>query len=115
MIKLFHSLKKLFKMNIKKGDNVKILKGKDHGKTGKVIRVFPVTGRLIVDGANLHQKAVRPKHAGEKGQLVKMPSSMNSANVMLICSACGKPSKVGYRSPEKGNKERYCKKCNATV
>lgn len=102
-------------MNIKKGDNVQILKGKDAGKTGKVIRVFPYAREVIIEGMNLHQKSIRPKRAGEKGQQVKLPLPISSANVMLVCPACGRPSKTGYRKPEKGNKERYCKKCNATV
>ena len=116
MIRLCHSLKKLFKaMNIRKGDNVIILKGKDRGKTAKVIHVLPRDGRVVVEGINLYQKAVRPKRAGEKGQLIKLPLPLSASNVMLVCTACGRTSRVGYRKPEKGNKERYCKKCNATV
>jgi large subunit ribosomal protein L24 len=102
-------------MNIKKGDNVKILKGNDRGKSGKVIRVLPRVGQVVVESINLHQKAVRPKRAGEKGQLIKLPLPISVSNVMLICPTCGRASRVGYRKPEKGNKERYCKKCNATV
>ncbi len=102
-------------MNIKKGDNVKILKGKDSGKTGKVLRVILPDELVVVEGANLHQKSVRPKRGGEKGQLIKLPTPIRASNVVLICPACSKTSRVGYRIPEKGRKERFCKKCNATV
>lgn len=102
-------------MNIKKGDNVKMTKGKDRGKTGKVLKVSPSTERIVVEGINMHQKSVRAKRQGEKGQFVKLALPVRAANVMLVCPACSRPTRVGYRKPEKGNKERYCKQCNATV
>jgi large subunit ribosomal protein L24 len=102
-------------MNIKKNDNVKILKGKDRGKTGKVLRTLPREGKVVVEAVNLRQKSVRPKQAGEKGQQIKIAVPIAVANVVMICPACSQSSRVGYRKSEKENKERYCKKCNATV
>jgi large subunit ribosomal protein L24 len=101
-------------MNIKKGDNVKIISGKDRGKTGKVIRVDINNGKLSVEGLNLFKKHVRPKRQGEKGETVQLPRPMNVSNVMLLCSSCHKATRVGFRmNGEK--KTRYCKKCQAAI
>ncbi|PIR97838.1 MAG: 50S ribosomal protein L24 [Candidatus Colwellbacteria bacterium CG10_big_fil_rev_8_21_14_0_10_42_22] len=99
-------------MKIKKGDKVIVLKGKDSGKSGKVLRIMPEDSRLVIEGLNLLKKTVRAKKGGEKGQVIDTPSPINLANVQLICSSCNKATRVGYRI--KGSKkERYCKKCEA--
>jgi len=101
-------------MNIRKGDKVSVIKGKDRGRSGKVIRVVPRDSSLVVDELNLRKKTIRPKKQGEKGQVVDVPWPMRVENVMLICSSCGKPTRVGQR--EEGDKKvRYCKKCKAAV
>ncbi|MCL4405150.1 MAG: 50S ribosomal protein L24 [Patescibacteria group bacterium] len=102
-------------MNIKKGDQVKILKGKDRGKSGKVIKVNVSYGLVTVEGLNIHQKNVRAKNAGEKGQVVKLPTPLHVSNLAVVCPACGKSTRIGYRRSTGGNKERYCKQCNATI
>ena len=99
-------------MKIKKGDQVKILSGKDRGKAGAVFTVFSEEGRVTVEGLNLYKKRVRPKRAGQKGETVSVPRPMSVSNVMLVCSSCKKPSRVGHRLEGK-NKVRYCKKCKA--
>jgi large subunit ribosomal protein L24 len=100
-------------MNIKKGDKVLIIKGKDRSKSGKVIKVVAQENRIVIDGLNLIKKNVKPKRQGEKGQIVTVPSPLFISNVKLICQSCGKPVRVGYRITG-GKKERYCKKCKAT-
>jgi len=101
-------------MNIKKGDKVVVVKGKDRGKSGKVLRVIPRDDSLVVDEANLRKKTIRPKQQGDKGQVVEVPWPMKSANVMLVCSSCGKQTRAGFRM--EGNKKvRYCKKCKQTT
>lgn len=101
-------------MKIKKGDQVLIISGKDRGKRGKVLDVFPKEERLMVEGANLRKKHVKPKRSGEKGQVVELPGPISSSNVKLICPKCGKPARVGYRIIEK-KKYRICKKCNSEI
>lgn len=71
-------------MSIKKGDNVKILAGKDRGKTGKVIKILPKRERVIIEGANLVKKHVRPKKEGEKGEVVEMPAPIHISNVQRV-------------------------------
>lgn len=101
-------------MKIKKGDTVKILRGKDRGKTGPVLHAFPTELRVTVEGANLMKKRVRPKRQGQKGETVLVPRSLAISNVMLICPSCKKPTRVGSRM-EGETKVRFCKKCDARV
>lgn len=101
-------------MKIKKGDNVKIMTGKDRGKTGKVIKVDEKSGRLAVEGVNLYKKHVRPKRQGEKGEVVSVARPLAASNVMLVCSSCSRATRVGFRVDD-GNKTRYCKKCKVAI
>jgi large subunit ribosomal protein L24 len=101
-------------MKIKKGDTVKILTGKDRGKTGKVIKVDSKSAKIIVEGLNLYKKHMRPKRQGEKGEVVKISRPMDVSNAMIVCPNCKRPSRVGFRW-EKDNKFRYCKKCQSRI
>lgn len=100
-------------MNIKKGDTVTIISGKDRGKTGKVIRVFPDDSRLTVEGLNLKKKHVRPKQQGKKGQVVEIPFPLSRSAVMVVCSACKAPTRSAIAVVE-GKKVRVCRKCKAS-
>ncbi|MBI5254519.1 50S ribosomal protein L24 [Candidatus Falkowbacteria bacterium] len=104
---------------IKKGNKVKMLAGKDKGKDGKVLKVFPIDGRVVVEGLNLRLKNVRPKKAGEKGQQIRVPAPVAIAKVGLICSHCHQVTRVGFQTIEKGakgeTKIRICKKCKEAL
>lgn len=109
-------------MKIKTNDQVKIIAGKDSGKTGKVQQVFPKEGRASVEGLNLLVKHLRPTRRGEKGQRVEFPAPLNMSNLMLICPKCGKPTRVGFETMEIGEGEkktakkvRICKKCKKLI
>lgn len=101
-------------MRIKKNDLIKMLAGKDNGKTGKVLRVFPEEKKVIVDGLNMLKKHNRPKREGEKGQRIEMPRKVDISNAMLVCPKCSKPTKVAYKI-EGEKKVRVCKKCKAEI
>ncbi|MFH1837969.1 MAG: 50S ribosomal protein L24 [Candidatus Kuenenbacteria bacterium] len=102
-------------MKIKKGDKVKILTGKDVGKTGKILRIFLKKEKAVVEGLNLRIKHMRPKKEREKGQKIQFPSPINVSNVMLICPKCGKATRVCYKILESKKKARMCKKCGETI
>jgi len=109
-------------MKIKKGDKVKILAGKDKGKIGKVLQVFESANRASIEGLNLLVKHMRPRKQGEKGQRIEFPAPMNLSNVILVCTKCDKPTRVGYKYLEvtkndiKQNKKvRICKKCKQVI
>jgi len=101
-------------MNIQKGDKVMVIKGKDRGKSDKVIRAIPKDRSIVVEGLNVRKKTIRPKKQDEKGQVVDVSWPMKVDNVMLVCGSCNKPTRVGHKD-EGNNKVRYCKKCKATV
>lgn len=101
-------------MKIKKGDKVLILKGKDAGKSGKVIRVLAKDGKVILEGLNLFKRSVRPKRQGQKGQIITVPTPLRVENVVFVCPSCGKSAPLGYRGVGR-NKIRFCKKCQVTV
>ena len=101
-------------MKIKKGDNVLVVSGKDRGKKGKVLRAFPRDAKIVVEGINVRKKHVRAKRAGQKGQIVEMPSLFSVSNVKILCTKCGKTTRVGYKM-EGTKKSRICKKCGAEI
>lgn len=106
-------------MNIKKNDNVKILTGKDKGKTGKVLQVMPTTGRVSVEGLNLLIKHLRPRRDGEKGQRIEFPAFISASNLALVCPKCGRPTRVGIKIVKTEGKApkkfRVCKKCQEII
>ncbi len=99
-------------MKIKKDDKIIMLSGKDKGKKGKVVKVIPKIGKIIVEGVNIVKKHRRPKKQGEKGQRIEVASPINISNAMMICPKCGKQTRVGYKVLENKEKVRVCKKCN---
>lgn len=101
-------------MKIHKGDTVKIMTGKDRGKSGKVARVLPSANKLVVNGLNMFKKHQRPKKQGEKGQLITISRPLSVSNVMLLCKSCDQPTRVGFRF-EGESKVRFCKKCKVAV
>ena len=101
-------------MKIKKGDKVKILSGKDKGKTGSVTKVLSKVSKIIVDGINLSTKHQRPRKEGEKGTKVKFAAPILISKAMVICPKCGKETRVSFLVQESGRKMRQCKKCSAS-
>jgi len=90
------------------------MSGKDKGKTGKIMRAFPRELKVLVEGANLKKKHVKPKKEGEKGQVVKVPAPIDVSDVKIICPKCGKTTRLGYRITG-DKKARICKKCNNEI
>lgn len=109
-------------MKIKKGDKVKLLAGKDKGKIGKVLQVFESENRASIEGLNLLIKHMRPRKNGEKGQRIEFPAPLDLSNVILVCRACDRPTRVGYKYIETAKegikqkkKVRVCKKCQQVI
>ncbi|MFH1413094.1 MAG: 50S ribosomal protein L24 [bacterium] len=109
-------------MNIRTGDQVKIIAGKDKSKTGKVLQVFPKEQRASVQGLNLLIKHLRPQKRGEPGQRIEFPAPLNLSNLMLLCPKCGKATRVGFQISEVGEgdnkkkrKVRVCRKCKKII
>ena len=75
-------------LNVKKGDRVKVIAGKDKGKEGEVIRALPQKGRVVVEKVNMIKKAQRPTQANPQGGIMSMEAPINASNVMLVCPSC---------------------------
>ncbi len=102
-------------MKIRKNDTVLVITGKDKGKKGKVRLAYPKDEQLIVEGINFikkHTKAIRQvRQAG----IIEREAPIHISNVMLLCSKCNKPTRVGFRSLEGGKKVRVCLACNEVI
>jgi large subunit ribosomal protein L24 len=102
-------------LKIKKGDRVRVLTGKDRGKDGNVTRVLPDAGKVIVDGVNVAKKHQRATKATMQGGIIDKDMPLPVANVALLCPACGKTTRVGYKIDGDGTKVRVCKKCGGEM
>jgi large subunit ribosomal protein L24 len=105
-------------MKIKKNDTVMVIAGK--GRTQKsniarVLKVFPEEGRILVEGINMVKRHSRPTRRNPKGGVVEKEGSIHISDVMLYCSKCSSPTRVGYRLLEDGSKVRICKKCGEII
>ena len=103
------------KLHVKKNDMVKIIAGKEQGKSGKVLRVFPDKGRVIVESLNVIKRHTRPNQLNPEGGIVEKEAPLSISNVMLVCGSCNQATRTGVRLLEDGSKTRYCKKCNESV
>lgn len=101
-------------LNVKKGDNVLVLAGKDKGKTGKVLSANPNSGRVVVEGVNVITKHNKPRSAQVPGGIEKTNGTIDVSNVQIICPACGKATRVANGEID-GKKNRLCKKCGASL
>jgi large subunit ribosomal protein L24 len=102
-------------MKIRKGDRVVVLQGKDRGKEGTVTFAFPAEDRVIVDGVNVAKKHQKPTRAIQQGGIIDKEMPVHVSSVAILCSACGKPTRVGYRFEGDGTKVRICRKCGGDL
>ena len=102
-------------MKIKKGDNVQILTGKDKGKKGPVEKVFPGIDRVLVTGINVGTKHQKPTKGVKQVGRIKKSLPIHISNVAIICSKCGKITRIAQKILSDGRKERICKKCGEAI
>lgn len=102
-------------MRIRKNDQVQVMAGKDRGKKGRVMKVYPQEGRLLIEKINYRKVAVRRTQANPKGGIVEMEGSLHISNVQLVCPRCAKPTRVGYSVLADGTRQRTCKKCHEVL
>lgn len=104
------------KYKLKKDDKVEVIAGKDKGKVGKVLKIMRKKDAVLVEQANIVKRHTKANpYKGASGGIVEKESPLHISNVVLICDACTKRTKVGYRTTETGKKVRYCKKCNEVI
>lgn len=100
---------------IKKNDLVVCCSGKDKGKKGKVLFVFPQQKKIIAEGINLIKKHTRKTREDQQGGIVQKEAPINISKLMLLCTKCNKATRVGFSFLKDGSKIRVCKKCNETI
>jgi large subunit ribosomal protein L24 len=102
-------------LKIRKGDRVRVLTGKDRGKEGEVMRAIPAQRKVIVEGVNVAKKHQGPTRSTQQGGIIDRDMPLPVANVALVCPACGKATRVGYKFDASGQKVRVCKKCGGEI
>ena len=102
-------------MKIRKNDTVLVIAGKDKGKKGKVRFAYPKDERLIVEGINFIKKHSRAKGAARQAGIIEMEAPIHVSSVMLLCSRCNHPARVGFRFLEDGRKVRICDSCHEVI
>ena len=108
---------KMNKMEIRKGDLVEIICGgiEAKGKRGKVLATSPKNGTVVVEGLNMVKRHTRPRSAQQPGGIIEKPRAIDVSNVMIVCPACDKATRIGHVADENGKQLRQCKKCGAVI
>ena len=107
---------KRYTISIRKGDNVRVISGRDAGKSGRVLSVNPRKNTVIVEHANIIKRHTRPNPAKNiKGGIVEKEAPVHTSNVMIVCSGCNKHTRVGHNILPDGSKVRVCRHCGTTL
>ncbi|MBE9482811.1 MAG: 50S ribosomal protein L24 [Chloroflexi bacterium] len=102
-------------MKIRKNDTVLVIAGKDKGKKGKVRFVYPKDERMLVDGVNFIKRHTRARGAVRQAGIIELEAPVHVSNVMLICSKCNHPTRIGFRFLTDGKKVRVCRSCGEVI
>ena len=97
---------KRLKLHVSKGDTVRVMRGEDRGKEGKVLRTFPKTGRVLVEGVNIVKKHRKARTADDQSGIIEAPAAVHASNLMLIDAKTGEPTRTRARIDTDGTKER---------
>ncbi|PJC28341.1 50S ribosomal protein L24 [Candidatus Shapirobacteria bacterium CG_4_9_14_0_2_um_filter_39_11] len=102
-------------MKLKKGDNIIVIAGKDKGRKGKIEKIFPKEGLVLLPGINVFKRHTKSRGEKQPGGIIDIIKPLPISNVALLCPKCGKPTRVGYRVSKDGTKSRICRKCQAII
>jgi large subunit ribosomal protein L24 len=102
--------------HVRRNDTVKVLAGKSKGRTGRVLRVYPAEGRAIVEGVNFVRKHTRANpQKNVQGGILEREAPIDASNLMVVCSECGRPTRVGHTIQDDGKKVRVCRRCDGVL
>jgi large subunit ribosomal protein L24 len=102
-------------VEIRKNDSVMVIAGKERGKTGKVLRVLPDDGAVIIERINIVKRHTKPRGPQQPGGIVEKEASIDASNVMIMCDKCNAPVRIGQKSLADGSKIRICRRCNEAL
>jgi len=104
------------RIQLRKNDQVKVIAGKDLNKTGRVLRVLHDKGRVVVEGVSFLKRHTRPNPQKQiKGGIVEREAPIHVSNVMIVCGACGRATRIGHNLLSDGKKVRICRSCNSSL
>jgi large subunit ribosomal protein L24 len=103
------------RVHVRRGDMVAVLGGKERGKRGKVLRVVPAAGRVLVEHVNMIKKHQRPTQKLRQGGIIEREGFIHLSNVMVVCGKCDRPSRTGAQALADGRKVRVCKRCGESI
>jgi len=103
------------KYKIKKNDTVMVVAGRDRGKTGKVMRVLPERGRVVIERLNIVKRHSKPRGAQSPGGIVEKEAPIAISNVMIFCDRCNAPVRVAIKVADDGSKSRACRRCGEVI
>ena len=101
--------------HVRRGDTVAVIAGRERGKRGKVLRVLPVGGRVLVEKINMMKKHQRPTQKLRQGGIIEREGPLALSNVLIVCPRCDKPSRTGVKILTDGRKVRTCRRCNESI
>jgi large subunit ribosomal protein L24 len=101
--------------HVRRGDTVGVISGRERGKRGKVLRVFPEAGRVLVEKVNMIKKHQRPTQKLRQGGIIEREGALALSNVLLVCSRCDRPRRTGIKLLTDGRKLRVCKHCGESL
>jgi large subunit ribosomal protein L24 len=102
-------------VHVRRGDTVAVIAGRERGKRGKVLRVLPVEGRVLVEKVNMIKKHQRPTQKLRQGGIIEREGSLALSNVLLVCGRCDRPSRAGTKILTDGRKIRVCRRCGESI
>jgi large subunit ribosomal protein L24 len=100
---------------LQKDDTIVVIAGRERGKQGKVLRVLPAKGRVVVEQINVVKRHQKARSQQQQGGIIEKEAWLDVSNVMPLCGRCGKPSRIGHRKLEDGRSVRVCRRCNETL
>ena len=104
-------------LKVRRGDNVRVMSGKDRGKEGRILAVFPEDRRIVIEGVNMIKRHLKLRAArgrsGQEGGIISKEAPVHVSNVQIVCPSCG-PTRVGYKLAD-GTKTRVCRKCGGEL
>ena len=102
-------------MGIRRDDTVRVIAGRDKGKEGKVRRVLPAEDRLVIEGVNVVKRHMKRRGIALQAGIIEREAPIHKSNVMLVCTKCGRPTRIGHRLLPNDTKVRECRRCGEVI
>lgn len=102
-------------MRLRADDTVEIIKGRDRGKSGRITKTFPKENKVLVEGVNVVLRHTKATPGVRQAGIIQKELPLQASNVMLVCTHCGRPTRIGARTLADGTKARICSRCEEVI